>query len=689
MSLLDSIAATLATDPARWPDRHGAYHADCPYCQKPAKKGQVHFRISPDGLCYCQVCQAGTTLSALADHLGIKAERNDSIPQIVYPYHDAAGTLVYEVVRYYKGATKSFYQRHPDSTGEMVNGMNGVERVLYRLPELMNRVPGTPVYIVEGEKDADMLRMRGLIATTNVGGAGKWHAAYSAVLKDVDVIILPDNDLPGEQHAQAVRQSLYGIAQSVKIVRLPSLLDKGDVSDWFTMGHTIADLDALITDRAKPIELLNSWKQQGVTLRDLQHKEFPPERWIIDGILPEGACLFAAKYKSKKSWMSLGVGIAIAMGGRALGKLPVVQGDVLYLDLEGRQQRIKKRTRAMLGVQQCDWPDNFHVFTKWSQAEEGLTDLEHWLMAHPNTALVIIDVLASFRRPMSKQEEFYRYDRDTVDPINALAEKYHVAIILVHHFNKGKHDDIMDSITGSSGLPSAVNTMWALRRDVNDSSIQVLELRGRDLENDEPLALKWDSYLNQHVIEGNANEVAISSERKAILHVLHDDQPRTPKEIATELGKPVTAIQFLIRKLLNEGLVDKVGYGKYAQVPQSAQTPQSAQSYKTEWMHTNSERDSEYSEGLVGGHSELNSELVALPNASNGTHDANSEHSERYNRGRHPDDHELFTNVPRNERMSLRMYLRSNKASDQETAQARCQAFGIDYEEAVRIVRAM
>jgi hypothetical protein len=308
------------------------------------------------------------------------------------------------------------------------------------------------------------------------------------------------------------------------------------------------------------------WTKQGITLADLQNKEFPPERWIVEGIMPEGAVLFAAKYKSKKSWMVLAVGIAISMGGIALGRLPVVQGDVLYLDLEGRQQRIQKRTRAMLGVRQCQWPDNFTVFTKWRRGNEGLEDLEHWLMAHPNAAMIVVDVLASFRRPMEKHEGFYDYDRETVDPINALGEKYHVAIILVHHFNKGKHDDIMDSITGSTGLPSAVNTMWALRRDVNDSSIQVLELRGRDLENDEPLALKWDSYLNQHIIEGPAAEVAISHERKSILDVMSTDEPLTPKDIAVALGRPVETIKQLLRKMLNEGIVDKVGYGKYARI---------------------------------------------------------------------------------------------------------------------------
>lgn len=325
----------------------------------------------------------------------------------------------------------------------------------------------------------------------------------------------------------------------------------------------------IIDPRPAPIiELVVDWRQQGITLRELQHKHFEPEKWIIERILPEGACLLAAKYKSYKSWLCLGLGLAISMGGKAIGQLEVTPGRVLYLDLEGKQQRIKKRTRAILGVQQIDWPDNFHIFTKWPQGSEGIKELENWFSSYPDTVYVCIDVLGDFRRPIDKHEMGYQYDRDTVIPINELCERYHAASHLVHHFNKAKNiaGDIMDSISGTTGLPSAVNTMWGLSKDINDSKITILSLRGRDLENDEPIALRWDDYLNLHVIEGPAREVSIGAERKAILEILSDDQARTPKEIASELGRSVDNVKQLLRKLLTDGLVEKPQYGMYARV---------------------------------------------------------------------------------------------------------------------------
>lgn len=306
-----------------------------------------------------------------------------------------------------------------------------------------------------------------------------------------------------------------------------------------------------------------------ITLAELQHKEFQPERWVIENILPEGACLLAAKPKARKTWLALACGAAVALGGKALGRLGVSQGRVLYLDLEGKQQRVQKRMRAMLGVAGIQWPANFHVATKWPQGDDGLEALYQWLQIYDDTALVVIDVLGNFRRPMDKHEQPYQYDRDTVTPINEVLEQHHAAGILVHHMNKMKlvaksGDDIMDAISGTTGLPSAVNTMWALGRSAEDPLATIFSPRGRDLENEEALVLKWDSYLNMHVIDGNAADIATTAERREILKLLADDQPRRPKEIAAELGKTVGATQQLLNKLLLEGFVDRPGYGKYA-----------------------------------------------------------------------------------------------------------------------------
>ena len=160
-----------------------------------------------------------------------------------YAYTDEAGTLLYQALRY---EPKGFSQRRPDGQGSWAYNLDGVRRVLYRLPEVQAAaVNRQGVFITEGEKDADNLSKLGLTATTSAMGAGKWLPEYSEALRGAHVVILPDNDAPGRKHAYEVATALLGIAASARILCLPNLPDKGDVSDWLQAGGSAAQLKEL------------------------------------------------------------------------------------------------------------------------------------------------------------------------------------------------------------------------------------------------------------------------------------------------------------------------------------------------------------------------------------------------------------------------------------------------------------
>jgi len=157
-----------------------------------------------------------------------------------YAYHDEHGALLFEAVRF---EPKSFLQRRPDGWGGYVWDLDGVRRVPYRLPQLLNTVG--PVYITEGEKDADRLADLGLTATCNPCGAGNWRPEFGQYFAGRDVVMLPDNDGPGLEHAEQVARTIFPFANSVRVVWLPGLPPKGDVSDWLDAGHTIAELEGI------------------------------------------------------------------------------------------------------------------------------------------------------------------------------------------------------------------------------------------------------------------------------------------------------------------------------------------------------------------------------------------------------------------------------------------------------------
>ncbi|OXE37498.1 MAG: hypothetical protein CGW95_01220 [Phenylobacterium zucineum] len=156
-----------------------------------------------------------------------------------YDYADPeTGEVRLQVVRY---EPKTFRQRRPDGKGGWTWSVPASERILFNLPAVVQNA-GKAVCIVEGEKDVQSLASIGIVATCNPGGAGKWQSNYTDALAGRDVLILPDNDEPGEQHAETVARALYGRAKSIRIIRLPGLAPKGDVSDWIAAGGTRDDL---------------------------------------------------------------------------------------------------------------------------------------------------------------------------------------------------------------------------------------------------------------------------------------------------------------------------------------------------------------------------------------------------------------------------------------------------------------
>ena len=155
-----------------------------------------------------------------------------------YIYCKADGTPYLRVQR---TAAKRFWQQQWNGTGWEKGAPKG-ERIPYRLPELLAADPSDPVYIVEGEKDADRLASLGFVVTTSSGGSnGKWPE-LNEPFANRTIYIIPDNDEPGHKYAQRVAQHLHGIAAKVAIVELPGLGERAadhgpDVSDWLDTGQ--------------------------------------------------------------------------------------------------------------------------------------------------------------------------------------------------------------------------------------------------------------------------------------------------------------------------------------------------------------------------------------------------------------------------------------------------------------------
>ena len=192
-------------------------------------------------------CHAGCTFEDIKAKLRWPERERETPGQstvvATYDYVDEAKTLLYQVVRM---APKKFLQRKPDGSGGWIWKLEGTRRVPYRLPQILAAVAGRRVIICEGEKDVQTLERLGFVATTNAGGAGKWLPEFAGYFRGAHVVVIPDNDESGRDHARAVKASLDPVAASVRIVDLPGLPAKGDVTDWVNAGGTAESLKALV-----------------------------------------------------------------------------------------------------------------------------------------------------------------------------------------------------------------------------------------------------------------------------------------------------------------------------------------------------------------------------------------------------------------------------------------------------------
>ena len=247
---IERLLAALETHGCRpKPAGEGTWQAHCPAHDdrspslsiREAEDGRV--LLHDFGGCESEAVAAALGLAMRDLFPGEGGSSRDREAATTYDYTDEEGRLLFRVERQ---SGKRFRQCRPDGKGGWIYNLQNVRRVLYRLPEVAKAVKEQRrIYIVEGEKDADRLANFGLCATTNPMGAGKWRDEYGESFRGAAVVIIPDNDAPGKAHAEQVAASLVGRAASVRVLTLPGLPEKGDVSDWLSAGHTVAELEGL------------------------------------------------------------------------------------------------------------------------------------------------------------------------------------------------------------------------------------------------------------------------------------------------------------------------------------------------------------------------------------------------------------------------------------------------------------
>jgi hypothetical protein len=290
------------------------------------------------------------------------------------------------------------------------------------------------------------------------------------------------------------------------------------------------------------------------TAAELLDATFPRPRWAIEGLIPEGVMLLAGAPKVGKSWLALDMCVSVAAGGKALGSIGTTQGEALYLALEDTPRRLQQRLRQVLGSDAP--PDGLTLAVEWPSLPAGADQLAAWLEAHPDARLVVIDVFERIRGPVPLGTSAYTADYIAVRRVKELADRFGVAIVLIHHMRKMSSGDFLNEVSGTLGLSGAADTIAVLKRSRGELD-GTFNITGRDVEENE-WAMKFAADMGAWQLVGLAGDYGLADTRRQLLDALRGrDDGASPKELADATGLGHELVKKTLARMAEDGQVQK------------------------------------------------------------------------------------------------------------------------------------
>ena len=230
--------------------------------------------------------------------------------------------------------------------------------------------------------------------------------------------------------------------------------------------------------QTKPLEVL--------TGKELLALDVEPPKFIVSRFLPAGLHLLAGSPKIGKSWLALWLCHQVSRGA-PVWEFDTLQCGALYLSLEDTVDRLHFRLARIAeeGTEQS-------YFATRAETLSGdlIAQLEAFMQAHPDTGLIVIDTFQRIR-DTANDKNAYASDYEEVNRIKVVADKYNIALLLVHHLRKMPDSDPFNMVSGSTGIIGAVDSLYVLEKDSRTDNKAKLHVTGRDIE-DMQLFLEFD-----------------------------------------------------------------------------------------------------------------------------------------------------------------------------------------------------
>lgn len=351
----------------------------------------------------------------------------------------------------------------------------------------------------------------------------------------------------------------------------------------------------------------------------LMAQEFPPIRYVVPGIIPEGMTVLVAAPKIGKSWMVLGLACALANGGNAFERIPVGQPrPVLYLALEDGQRRLQSRLRSIGAA-----PSPLLEFEIAVPAGVSVPQVVgDYIKQHAHAApVVILDTLGKVKPPTSSGNA-YAEDYAAMGALKACVDAVPgSSLVIVHHTRKMDGSDFLDAVSGTQGIAGAADTVLLLKRDRGADSA-TLQVTSRDAaEGEYALALSpagvWElagADINEAAHAAQAAKAAegTGDAMTAVLATLAKyPDGVTPGDLALDLGWEKKKANTYLARAAESGRASRAGRGLYMPVGTVGTVGNTS-------IGTPENYSSHTSNTVVGAHCPICGETSALANAPHG-----------------------------------------------------------------------
>lgn len=322
-----------------------------------------------------------------------------------------------------------------------------------------------------------------------------------------------------------------------------------------------------------PDEFQNTKNDRGPTtggitamsFKKLAEKKFEKLHWTIYLLLAAGTMLLFGKPKKGKSYLTMMISIAVAAGREVFGKKTTGQ-EVLYLGLEDSLRRMQRRVIGCadtLSISPSEFQDKLHISVTASTIDTGLMDeLLQWMGQHPQTGLIIIDMLKKITANAGGRD-LYQEQARVGDALTRFCHDYpSLSIIVVHHSRKAESDDPFDLVSGTTGLSGSYDSLAAI---ADTEGNRMLHITGRDVEGAVIPLLMNDRgmYSLEAADPDEIQQQSMSSTRRAVFNAVSATQSMTRKQIIDGSGLGAGKVAQQLTKLVRDGLVKHTDHGMY------------------------------------------------------------------------------------------------------------------------------